>query len=248
VTDTDVVIILAVLMWLLVICGLFFVFEKQFNRLYIRMSNRRFERRTGIRMPEAKAMREHRIMAGERIENAIRELVALANKHMEPIKADFNGVEIIANPGDNPAVLRAKWNSDTDRMAEEYRNSPEAKRAERERARKKRETDRRIASVIDLLDEVDFSDLDSVVDWLYALTEYDTEGAAFDRQSIIDRFQSNGFELNVYCDNEFAENDREIYARWMIGQILEIYFNRPHLFRKFADEWREKFSSAGATC
>jgi hypothetical protein len=197
-------------------------------------------------------LREHRFMAGERIENAVCELVALANEYEEPVKADFNGVDIIAQPGDDPAELQTKWSADMDRKAEEYRNSPEGQRVAREAEERKQKLQAEANRLMSVLDEVDFSDLGAVIDWLEAMQDpSDHIGINFDRQHVLDTFEKHGYQPSVYTYGEFDENDREVYARWMIGQALDgiRQIGAIHgLIHKFAKSWREKFSPSGTAC
>lgn len=250
-SDTTALIILLVLGSLLAICVLFFVFESKLQKLYNDAYDWRIKRRIK-KMFEARGMREHGFMAGEHIESAVRELVALANKYKEPVKADFNSVEIVAHPGDDPSELQAKWSADMDRKAEAYRDSPEGKRAAREAEERKQKLQAEADHVMSTLDELDFNDLGSVINWLEALRDpSDHIDVHFDRQRMLDAFADHGFKPSVYCGDEFDETDRETYARWLIGQALD---NIQHVgtihgvYHKFSKEWREKFSPSGAVC
>jgi ferric-dicitrate binding protein FerR (iron transport regulator) len=58
----------------------------------------------------------------------------MANTQHETITASFNDIPLIANPGDSAARIVAYYDAESDRRAEEYRNSPAYAAAE-ERAR-----------------------------------------------------------------------------------------------------------------
>ena len=72
---------------------------------------------------------------GARISGIIAEMCQMATDSGQPIAVDnLNGVNVTAQPGDNPDDLYAKWNAEMDAKAAAYRASPEYAEAQRKRA------------------------------------------------------------------------------------------------------------------
>lgn len=72
--------------------------------------------------------------AGTHISSACKEAVERANSEQESVRFEFNGTEVIANPGDSPKQLEAKWNADFEAAAKAWHESPEYAEQERKRA------------------------------------------------------------------------------------------------------------------
>ena len=49
------------------------------------------------------------VMAGTSIDDAAKEMVALANRLAVSIEADFNGVRVLATPDDDPREVASDW-------------------------------------------------------------------------------------------------------------------------------------------
>lgn len=77
-------------------------------------------------------MQTYEPMVGTTINRSAEEMVALANKTNDTVKASFNDIEITANPGDDPNTIVEFYQSESRRRHEEYINSPEYKQRQRE--------------------------------------------------------------------------------------------------------------------
>jgi hypothetical protein len=71
---------------------------------------------------------------GMHISAACKEAVDRANAEQDSVRFEFNGTEVIAQPGDSPEQLEKKWSVDFETAAEAYRNSPEYKEARQKEA------------------------------------------------------------------------------------------------------------------
>jgi hypothetical protein len=180
-------------------------------------------------------------LVGDVIHSSADTIVVLAQEHGVPAKMVFNNIELVAQPDSHPADIVLDYYRQLSERDSAYRASPEYKRAQRQRRRQQRKLNRQVRRLIDLLDDLDFTNIDMVMGWLLALAELDTEGADFNRLKLVNRFAQHGYEPGVYTGDQFDENDREVFARYCIGQFMAVYFDRPHLFRKFAERWRDKF-------
>jgi len=83
--------------------------------------------------------------AGMHISSACKEAVDRANLNKDAVRFEFNGTEVIAHPGDDPAKLEAKWSADFEVAAKAYRESPEY--AERQRQIAEEDHRKRTASL-----------------------------------------------------------------------------------------------------
>lgn len=65
--------------------------------------------------------------------------VKLARETGEEVRCEFNGTDLVVPPGTTASDAVAAWDREMSRKADEYRASPEFKRAEKERQRVERE-------------------------------------------------------------------------------------------------------------
>jgi hypothetical protein len=63
--------------------------------------------------------------AGETIDRTAMIIMELARAQDDQITADFNGIELTANPGDNAESIASYYRQEMDRRHQEYINSPE---------------------------------------------------------------------------------------------------------------------------
>ena len=65
--------------------------------------------------------------AGTRIEHACAEAATMAKRGGATVRFKFNDVELVATPDREPDALVADWRRESDRLSEEYRNSPKGR-------------------------------------------------------------------------------------------------------------------------
>ena len=75
-----------------------------------------------------------KVWPGEHITKVCERLAAEAASRKGEVVADFNGISIHARPGDDAAGLEDDWTAEMERRSLAYRNSPESKLREAERA------------------------------------------------------------------------------------------------------------------
>jgi len=154
---------------------------------------------------------------GSHIENGIKSMKQMAIEHNNHIKTDFNDIEIIVNPDSDINKVIEAFHAEQNRLAKEYTNSPEGQARIKER---EDEHMRQIIRVEELWDnQPDFSDLNSVITWLEELEKCSMMNLRKDR--IVELFESKGYFACVNCGEDFKEDDKENWARWLIGQALE---------------------------
>lgn len=163
----------------------------------------------------------------------------------EVIEASFNDIELVANPGDTPAAIVARYNIESARKAEAYRNSPEGKRVAAKRTAETRRLQKVMDDSIVKLETLDFSNFNAVLGWLEEVQDAsDRVDVQFNPKEIVDKFRANGFKPNVNTGKAFDENDEENFARYIVGQALDFLQNHGlihHLVTKFTNDWRVRF-------
>lgn len=185
-------------------------------------------------------MRKHDVPAGTLIDSVIAEMIKEANLHNEPVCAEMRGVEIVVQPGSEQAEVLKHFKEKEAELIEhellEEHNTFQAKADE----------------AFCRLPALDFSDLTALIDFFEEFL--DASGVThvnFDKQAVMDAFVEHGFDRNVNCGSEFDGDDRENYARWIIGQALASMMDGGAFVRvydNYARDWREKFAPSSATC
>jgi hypothetical protein len=190
-------------------------------------------------------MVEFKVMVGSSIDSTIRKMIAMAVATGDLVQAEFNGVGLIAEPGMDPNLLMQFWQSEMDRAAATYRESPAgikaAADAEARRASEQATADRLMAE----LPTLDFSDVAAVIDWMEAIADpSDHVGVFMFTEAIIGAFNARGFVADVNVGEDFDGEDSDNFARYLIGQGLSNLstVGAIHsIFHKFAADWRSKF-------
>jgi len=111
-------------------------------------------------------------LAGRHISAVCREAVDRANSEQDSVRFDFNGTEVIANPGDDPAALEKKWSDDFEAAAKAYRESPEYKERQLQEAA---ELQRKLSAVMKETAQTEKEMREAKEPWPYTeqqLTEY----------------------------------------------------------------------------
>lgn len=85
------------------------------------------------------------IGAGYHIDKACEEAVEQADKIGLPISFDFNGIQVIVQPGEKPETAAARWNTDFTAKQTTYLASDEYKEAQRKR---EEEQERKLSAVL----------------------------------------------------------------------------------------------------
>ncbi len=187
---------------------------------------------------------------GIHISSAAIEMVQLANKHQTKVTAVFNGIELSTDPDFD--VLRAAQEIVEDYKLknklriEEYDNSPEGKAKIIELEIQKQQNQKTVNAAVAELETLDFSDIAAVVDWFDKVTDpMDFRGVKVPSAKIVRIFKINGYLPCVNTGNNYNDEDKENFARYIIGQALlglKSPIGRIHpVFKSFAKKWREKF-------
>lgn len=161
-----------------------------------------------------------------------------------PCSMTFNAVDVQALPDSEPEELVEHYNAESDRRREEYRNSPEGKAAAAERSAeivaKQSEIDRMQRELAAASPDAGH---DFFVDWCARFGWVNDDiGVSIDRSVIISALKSAGYVQNDCTGDQFVEGDRDVMARYIVGQALSC-LNGPvgkihPVVGSFADRYR----------
>lgn len=183
------------------------------------------------------------VLPGDHIDRVVEKLVARA-----PAFAVFNGIRVDAWPGETREAVTARWAEGNAARAEAWRKSPEgiaiAEEQERTRATLQAQAD----DLMQALPSVDLTNVEVALRWLERLAHAsDLTGVVFDRAAVVATFEAAGHALNAFVGKAFDITDREIFARYIIGQCLDglacVGAIHPVCLR-FVQEWRARFGVA----
>lgn len=161
--------------------------------------------------------------AGTRIEHACTEAVELAKRNGQTVRFKFNDVELEATPDRQPAAIVDDWRRESDRLAEEYRNSPEGRA---EAARRESQITTLKAQADELLSRLDSvlasNSQDQIMDWLKSFAPIsDDVSVKFDTSALAVKFEAAGFKENEGVGQEPEWfNTRPRMAGYIVGQVI----------------------------
>lgn len=189
-------------------------------------------------------MKKYKALCGEGITLTVTSMLEMATKLKEGITADFNGIAIVVNPGDNVDDVVKSYYSETRRRNEEWKKTAELQRIESTKL-----AQNKLNEAMKRLPSLDFSNHNAVIGWLLEIREpSDHAGVNRPYEEILMVFRDNGFMPNANCGSHFDGNSKENYAGWVIGQALgglECDVHAIHqTFEKCAHVFLAKFSGS----
>jgi hypothetical protein len=164
----------------------------------------------------------YRAMPGEDITYACKEAVALANRHNDTVAFDFNGVHVVVSPGETPSAAVARWNAESERNAEAYRNSPKGKAMKAEQEARRKQCQRITDTLIVALPAV-VHDLGALVRWCVAMSKCgDRIDVAWDKSAVADQIEAAGWKIDAHVGRkpEEFDNNPTMMGEYIVGQTL----------------------------
>ncbi len=183
-------------------------------------------------------MPEIKFTPGTHVSSVARQLASLANINDETYTGDFGGITLVANPGDTSESVEVQWWRQSDAKSEAYRNSPEGERAARQAA---------INELMRRFETLDYEDLDQLVQFFDDMAEPSDHIGTSDRWRIVDAFAEHGLVASMNSRDKFDGEDRENYAKYLIGQALGSLSFLGLIMSPYsvhAAQWRDKFKTA----
>ena len=158
---------------------------------------------------------------GQSIEQAANALQARAIANNTEVTMAFNGIELSMGPDTSTQDVVAMYWQLTNERAEAYRNSPEGKAAAEKQKANIAAQQQKIDNAMARLSELDFADQGAIMDWLSAIRNAsDYKSVATPVQEIVGVFRDHGYFPGVNCGTDFDGDDRNNFARYIIGQAL----------------------------
>lgn len=183
--------------------------------------------------------------AGSSIKPTIRDMIALAKKENEIVFCYFNGFRIEVTKNSNESEIYQLWEEYQNQKNKEYLASDEYKNDCLERSKKVSELENKRDYLMNSLESLDMTDFEKVLSWFSQMQEpSDHVDVKIDAVAILQNFKEAGFEKNVNIGPFFNENDKENYARYIIGQCLDglsSYGSIHYMAVVFTDKWKNKF-------
>lgn len=190
---------------------------------------------------------------GTTIEQAASDAVALAKTRKRAVAFNFNGIKMVAPPSRKTAanILANSFIRQSEKRAEDWRNSPEGLAYAAERAKELAERQAAVTSAIQALPEVlAIQSLGALIGWLTLFVEdandtgIDWEAATGIRgeplEWIVLQLIAAGYRENEYVGTDPELFTRERLGRWIVGQAINCLRLGlpPHpITQKFAKEY-----------
>jgi hypothetical protein len=186
------------------------------------------------------------ISAGIDINSVIDQAISRAKEIGGYVGFDFNGTTLVVTEDSKPADVLAAWKADGKKQSEEFKNSAKGQKLIREREESNRmdqkTIDAHLAYLPHMLKE---NDIAKAVVWCGGFAEVnDNRNLTYDKMAIIQAFVQAGYHLNINTGVNFNEEDKDNYARYIIGQCLDnLSADMPMMpiAKSFADKWVQKF-------
>jgi hypothetical protein len=187
---------------------------------------------------------KHGIMVGTSIATACKEAMKLSNNRCKSVHFNFNGILIKTAENSTVDQLNNFYHLELERNHEIYINSDEYKELEKKRQAKTLKDQNSLNKLISELDDI-ISNEDNLIAWLGSFSYLnDNLQINFNKEEIIQKLEESGYKRNVYTNENFVKDDKNICAKWLIGQALDNLHSgrRVHsMCQMFADDYKVKF-------
>ncbi|MEK7509683.1 MAG: hypothetical protein AAB605_03145 [Patescibacteria group bacterium] len=195
-------------------------------------------------------MKKLNFAPGSHLNEAAKELVNAAKKNGKA-QGYFNGILLAADKTSTAEGIVAYYREETERRAEAYRNSPKGKKAAREAKERLEKMQQKHDELMRQLPNLDFTNNIAVLNWLCEYQDpSDYIGVMKQQDEVVATFVAHGYHPNVNLHENFKEDDRDNYARYIIGQALSMLQGEVgaihHVIHHFTKKWKEKFFPVAA--
>ena len=187
-------------------------------------------------------MKEIKSLAG----NHISSVCQAAIKNGFPCFFIFNDIRVEhLSEYDTPESLEEDFMSACNKRRQEYLNSPRGKADAAKRARVANNKQQVVDSLMERMPQLDFSNQMEILTWFKELTNpSDDVDVQKPVAEILQFFEKNGYLPGVYCGKEFVASDKNIYARYLVGQALSCLKTVGaihHMYHSMFETWKNKF-------
>lgn len=161
------------------------------------------------------------------------------------VVGDFNGIQLEISKESTLETIIKDYDIQCEQRHQEYINSEEYRIKQEQERIELKQLNEKANKLLNQLDNLDFSNYELILNWLSEIQSLtDRIDVNTQNQKIIKMFNTNGFKSNVNTGEEFIEEDRENFARYIIGQCLDglsrVGAIHPAAVR-FINDWKNKF-------
>jgi hypothetical protein len=167
-------------------------------------------------------------------------------KHVkDEIVGSFNGISLKVSATSTVASIVQDYSNQINSKKEAYLNSQELKDSEQKNKIKLEKLNNDVIFVINKLIDLDFQDSFATLKWMSELQPYSYEvGVNIPTKEIVEKFASYGYVINANTDEEFNGENKDNYARYIIGQCLAGLSKSKEIhpiMHDFLAKWEAKF-------
>lgn|GEM_PF-1566752 len=163
----------------------------------------------------------------------------------ETTSSKLHGNTITAKLGDSVDDIVNFYRDELERRHEAWINSPEGQQKLADKAEKLRTDQAKVDELVAKLPELDFTDIDGLIDWLYELYNHHKVGVNCPWELVVTTFTSHDFRPGMNCNEDFDGEDRTNFAGYLIGIALGGLICSIHaihqMYKYRMDDWRAKF-------
>jgi len=172
------------------------------------------------------------------VENFVRQLIDTANNTKEEVTGVAKWIELTVVPWSDVTVniLLDYYYDEIDRRRKAF--------AEETKERKK-DMQKKITELVSWLSGLDFSDYETVLDWICDFQEAsDQIGVSYKKRKIISIFKKQGYTILANISDDFDWEDAENFAKYVVWLALN-WVNSGNVVtpavHQFTNEWKQKF-------
>lgn len=193
-------------------------------------------------------MNTYEPMAGENVSTTAERMIALAKETKGSVRTKFNDIELTATEKSTAEDIVSNFQTKITEASETYRKSPEGQRAARESEERKDEAQRRADALMEQLPNLDFNNQEAVLNWICDFQDPSGHiGIVNNQGEVLKIFAEHGYQPGVNTGEAFNGEDRDKFARWVVGQALDGLRGDVgaihQVVHKFTDDWKKKFAS-----
>lgn len=151
-------------------------------------------------------------------------LVSALQQSETNVSGEFNGAKVVLEKGTDYAAsdVEKMIKYEMDRQAEEYRNSPEWRKAVQEAMARVETLSQKAKELENQLHSLDINDLEAVLDWFCAYQEpSDHTSVKINSEMVVNFSYTHGYMRGMNTWEDFNEKDAQNYAGYLVGQALE---------------------------
>jgi len=186
-------------------------------------------------------------LGGERIDETVKNMIALAKDTKGGVKAYFSGAELLVDEGSNADKVIEDFKHRMDEARREYEDSPEGQESARKEQIAIKEMQLKVDVLVEQLSGLDFENQEALLDWIGEFqSSSDRVGVKIDSKQIVKIFADHGYRPNMNMGEEYNDKDRDNFIQYIVGRALGGIEKDGHISQiipGFIGKWKEKFTT-----